>query len=68
MTSRSYRFRIRKSAKNGKFYWKLIAPNGEPCAGGLEPFASKRNAVRSIRSMVVRLEHSYIEGIDDVVR
>jgi len=41
-----------KSRRNGKWYWKLVAANGEKIATGHEPFARKPS--KKVLDMLIR--------------
>ena len=47
---RTGKFKVRKSEKNDKWYWKLVATNGETIAMS-EPYSSKQAAKKGIRSV-----------------
>ena len=49
--------------KNGKFYWSLIARNGQTIANGTHGYATKaacQNAIESVR------KHSFDAEVEDI--
>lgn len=44
------KFKVRQSPKNKKWYWKLVAGNGETIATS-EPYKTKQSAMRGITSV-----------------
>ena len=45
-----------------RWYWRLVAANGEPIAVGAEPFKSLSNVKRAIKTV-----QKYVDLVEDVV-
>ena len=51
MATNSSKIRV-KRAVNGKWYWSLVAENGEIVADGAQGYDSAANALRGFRTVV----------------
>ena len=56
------KFKIKQSKRNQKWYWKLVARNGETIAVS-EPYETRQSALGGIRS--VRLNAPFARVVDD---
>ncbi len=55
---------IVKLAKNRKYYWNFVAPNGKVLATS-ELYSSKRSCLRSVSALVWRLSPNVVLKVDD---
>lgn len=57
----AYEFKIKQSPLSQRWYWTLIADNGEPVADGSEGYADEGN----VKEAIERIRHDFMRQVVD---